>query len=472
MASHCHCSDYAHSRPAIAGDGLPSIEPGMPTPAGTGMTRRSMMLRSMGLGLAVYGAGAVTGTDAIEAAINDALGQHKVVVSVFFDGGWDNLSVLAPFGSDGRHEANLAALRPGLSGQIDRSQATVFAADPSLSWNPAAQGLRDLWNDPGVGVAVAPAIGHPDANGSHFTSRHYWEVGALDVGGSTGWMGRYLDRVGRPNVPIQGISMGGSLSPMQATSNVPVASIWDLSGYSYDYPWTWGAMSDVASAGLRGVARTATADSQLATARMVAEASFQLVDDIAAVGASTTPADSLYGADPPRIARNLRDVARLLDARVGGSALPIRCVSLQAEGGYDTHANQAGSFARDLQATGDAIKAFWTDLRQRGEDDRVVMLLWSEFGRRPAENGSGGCDHGAAGSAFVIGKNVRQGLVGEFPGLKAYGATDSGLDRQGNLRHTADFRALEAAILEQWLGTDGNAILPGISSMPRPALIG
>ncbi len=470
---HQHCQNYARSRPAVAGDGLPVIEAGMPAPAGTGLSRRSMMLRSLGMGVAVYGAGAMKAPAAVEAAINDALGEHKVVISVFFDGGWDSLSVLAPFGTDHKHEARAAELRPGLSGNaaIDRATATPFAADPSLSWHPAAGGLRDLWDDPNVGVAVAPACGYPDANGSHFTSRHFWEVGALDVGGTTGWMGRYLDRVGRADVPIQGISMGGSLSPAQATDRVPVAAISSIDDYNFWYPGIWGPMDDAATGRLRGLGRTATADPQLATSRMVAEASFQLVDDLGSSKTAPAPADGLYGTDPRGIARQLRDVARLLDTRISGAALPIRCISVNAQGGYDTHSDQTASFGEDLKANCDAIKAFWQDLRNRGEDDRVVMLVWSEFGRRPEENGSGGSDHGAAGAAFVIGKSVQQGLIGEFPGLKAHGASDSGLTQDENLRHTSDFRSIEAAILEQWLDTDAAAILPNIGGLSRPRLL-
>ena len=474
--SHQHCSNYARSRPAVAGDGLPVIEPGMPAPAGTGLTRRSMMLRSLGMGVAVYGAGAMNAPAAVEAAINDALGEHKVVISVFFDGGWDSLSVLAPFGTDHKHEARLAALRPGLSSAINKATATPFAADPSLSWNPAANSLRDLWNDPSVGVAVAPAVGYPDANGSHFTSRHFWEVGALDVGGTTGWMGRYLDRVGRPDVPIQGISMGGYLSPSQATDRVPVSAVYNIDDYNFWYPGVWGPMEDTATNRIRGLGRTATADPQLATSRMVAEASFQLVDDLGAAKAAPGTAPALYPRDAQGniqqgIAKQLSDTARLLDTRINGNALPIRCISLSAQGGYDTHSDQTATFADDLQANCDAIKAFWQDLRNRGEDDRVLMLVWSEFGRRPEENGSGGSDHGAAGAAFVIGKHVQQGLIGEFPGLKAYGASDSGLTEDENLRHTSDFRSIEAAILEQWLDTDAAAILPGLGGLGRPRLL-
>jgi uncharacterized protein (DUF1501 family) len=470
---HHHCQNYAHSRHAVAGQGLPSIEAGMPAPAGTGLTRRSMMLRSLGVGMAVYGAGAMTSAETVEAAINDAMGEHKVVVSVFFDGGWDALSVLLPYGSDHKHEARLDTLRPVLSGAgaVNRAQSSVFAADPSLSWHPGAASLRDLWDGDDVGVAVAPAVGYPGANYSHFTSRHFWEVGALDVGGTTGWMGRYLDRVGKPNVPIQGISMGGSLSPMQATNNVPVAAISNISDYRYWYPHLWGDMEATATASIRNLGRTATPDAQLATSRMVAEASFQLVDDLATTTTAPEPAPELYGPEPSDIAQQLRDVARLLDTRVSGAALPVRCVSIRAQGGYDTHSNEAEDFGNDIKANFDAIKAFWADLKARGEDDRVLMLVWSEFGRRPEENGSGGCDHGAAGTAFVIGKDVNQGLIGEFPGLNEYGTAGAGLMEDGNLRATSDFRAIQGAIVGQWLGDEPHAILPDLGSLALPTLL-
>ena len=472
---HRHCQDYARSH-ARAGAGLPPIEPGMPDPAGTGLTRRSMMLRSLGLGMAVYGAGAAARADHVEAAINDALGQHKVLVTVFVDGGWDSLSVLAPFGTDHRHEARLAELRPGLSGGIARDGASVFSADPSLSWHPAAAGLRDLWNDPSVGVAVAPAIGYSSPNYSHFTSRHFWEVGALDVGGTTGWMGRYLDRVGRPDVPIQGITMGGSLAPSLATSNVPVAAVYDIDSYRYDFRNASGRLAAAATRELRTLAAKPSGDAQRDQARLVTGASFRLVDDMGA--AATTPASPApYPTDRSHFTDSLRDTARLLGTRVGGAALPIRCVALRAHGGYDTHSTQDPSFSTNLRITTQAIKAFWADLAARGQQDRVTMLVWSEFGRRPAENGSAGCDHGAAGSAFVIGPTVRQGLIGEFPGLIANGSTGAGLQRDGNLRATSDFRGLYSALLEQWLDTDAADIVPGAGARPgagafsRPRLI-
>lgn len=460
-----HCNDYARSH-ATAGSGLPAIEAGMPLPAGTGLTRRSMLLRSLGLGMAVYGAGAMAGAERLEAAINDALGQHRVLISVFVDGGWDNLSLFAPFGL----EADLARLRPGLTGRIDRAAAVPLSADPRLSWHPAAAGLRALWDDDGMGVAIAPAIGYDDSNYSHFTSRHFWETGSTEVTGRTGWMGRYLDRVGAPNVPIQGITVGGSLSPALATSRMPVSAIWKVDGYDYWIPGSWGPNADAGNGVLRGLAAKRSGDRWLDQARLTTGAAFGLLDSVRATKPVAASAVA-YPTAPSPFITGLRDTARLLSTRVGGSALPIRCVGLRAHGAYDTHSAQEPVFTDNLRITADGIRAFWQDLTARGEDDRVVMLIWSEFGRRPAENGSAGCDHGAAGTAFVIGRQIKQGLIGEFPGLQAAGSTASGLMQDGNLRATSDFRGLYAALLEQWLGTGADGIIPDAAKFARPGLI-
>jgi uncharacterized protein (DUF1501 family) len=278
-------------------------------------------------------------------------------------------------------------------------------------------------------------------------------------------MGRYLDRVGRPDVPVQGVSMGNALSPTLATMKVPVASIYDIAGVKYEYAGAGGPLTLDAAAEIKAAALTPTGDLQLDQARLVAGASLQLSDDLAAT--ASTPATSVvYPSGSSYFVKSLKDTARLLSTRISGSALPMRCVALKAHGFYDSHSHQEPQFSTNLKLTADAIKAFWADLKARGEDDRVVMLVWSEFGRRPAENQSYGCDHGAAGTAMVIGKSVKQGLIGEFPGLKAYGSTDSGLMQDGNLRATSDFRGIYSALLEQWMGTDAEGIIPGAGLKP------
>ena len=131
---------------------------------------------------------------------------------------------------------------------------------------------------------------------------------------------------------------------------------------------------------------------------------------------------------------------------------------------YDTHDNQPQDLADGLKLTADSLLAFQRDLEARGLADRVLVHVWSEFGRRAKENGSLGTDHGAAGAGFLIGSRVNGTMIGEFPGLAK-------LDEQGNLRATSDFRGLYSALLEQWLGTDADAIIPGARKFARPKLI-
>jgi uncharacterized protein (DUF1501 family) len=144
--------------------------------------------------------------------------------------------------------------------------------------------------------------------------------------------------------------------------------------------------------------------------------------------------------------------------------LPLRCVAITAPGEYDTHSDQPQALADGLDLTARSLLAFQRDLEARGLADRVLTLVWSEFGRRAEENGSDGTDHGAAGSAFLIGTRAKGQMVGEFPGV-------ANLDDDGNLRATSDFRGVYCSLLEQWLGEDASAVIPGASSFQRPVLV-
>ncbi len=132
---------------------------------------------------------------------------------------------------------------------------------------------------------------------------------------------------------------------------------------------------------------------------------------------------------------------------------PIKCVSLNAVGSYDTHASEVETLTTNLEQTIPALVAFQRDLEARGLDQRVLIQLWSEFGRRPRENGSG-TDHGAGGVAFLIGSRVQGKMVGEFPGLGK-------LDPNENLLNTSDYRAMYAGLLGQWFQTEAGLVIPG-----------
>jgi uncharacterized protein (DUF1501 family) len=144
--------------------------------------------------------------------------------------------------------------------------------------------------------------------------------------------------------------------------------------------------------------------------------------------------------------------------------LPVHVVGLTV-GHFDTHAGEAAAMQSNLQLASDSLLAFQRDLEARGLDDRVIVHVWSEFGRRAAENASSGTDHGSAGIGFLIGSSVIGQQLGSFPGVTG------GLDANGNLMPTADFRAIQGALLAQWLDTDPTPIIPGIGAFQMPTLL-
>jgi uncharacterized protein (DUF1501 family) len=462
MPGPCRSHRQAEAARAAAGRGLPSIEPGQPAPAGTGMSRRALLGRASGLALAVYGAShlplAQLEDSVAHAAAPAAAPGGTVLVSVFLGGGLDGLGLLAPVG-----DPQYRKLRSGL---LIGDEARPFREDDRLRWHPAAEPLREL-HEQGV-LSVLPAIGYANPDQSHFTSRHYWEVGSLDHRGTTGWMGRLLDRVGDDEHPLQGLSLDGTLSPALATSRVPVAAVADPSEYSFWAHQVWGDVDDLMreSAARIGRAHAASGDPALAVAGRVAQRSMALYDQLGPVrpkdgeqGAADASPVRYPTAQDSSFPEKLRALAAML-----GAGLPLRCVAVDGPGQYDTHDRQAPTLQRNLELLSQTLRAFQADLTARGLADRVLVHVWSEFGRRAQANGSGGTDHGAAGVSLLLGSRVRGSMIGEFPGL-------SQLDRDGNLRATTDFRALYASIAEQWLGVDGAAILPDAGRVGRYVLL-
>jgi uncharacterized protein (DUF1501 family) len=450
----CSCNDFTRSQllRASAGHGLPAIEPGMPEPAGTGMDRRGFLLRGAGLALSVYGASKL-GLDQLEAGVAQAAGGTgtPVLVNVFLPGGVDSLSVLAPVG-----DARYATLRPTL--KLAGGSGTTFAEDTRLMWHPAAGGLAQLHAE--GKVSVFPAVGYDHPDQSHFTSRHFWEVGALDPSSRLGWMGRYLDVVGDTDNPLQGLALDASLAPSLASSRVPVAAISKPSDYSFGVTRVGDPVDDVMLEAYGRMGALAGGSDALAGARTVV----RQVDGVRrSLGAFVTP-NGQPGFTSP-VAYPSGDLAARLSSlgAMLAAGLPIRCVAVQGVGGYDTHSDQAATLTTNLGKTVESIVAFQRDLEARGLADRVLIQLWSEFGRRPRENGSG-TDHGAAGCAFVIGTRAKGTMVGEFPGLAT-------LDAQSNLRATSDFRTMYCSLLEQWMGVDAAQVIPGAASLGRVALV-
>ena len=251
------CSDFSrsqflHRSAAVAGRGLPSIEPGMPAPAGTGLSRRAFLLRSTGVALSIYGASRLS-PQAFEEGIAEAAAapSQPVLVSVFLEGGADALSVLAPVG-----DPLYRSLRPTLA--VDPATTTPFAEDARLPWAPCAQGLATLHGE--GKVSVMPAIGYDHPDQSHFTSRHFWEVGECSTSNRLGWMGRYLDAAGTQSNPLQGLSLDSQLGPALASNGAPVAAVDSPESYTFDSPNVWDGMATSMVGGFGSLGAPSTPD--------------------------------------------------------------------------------------------------------------------------------------------------------------------------------------------------------------------
>jgi len=407
------------------------------------------MLRA-GLGMmSVYGASKLGFRD-LQSGIASAQGsQEPIIVSVFMDGGMDALSVLAPVNDPVYRNLRKEGIR------LDEGDGPEFAEDDSLMWHPRATALDGLHR--AGKLSVLPAIGYTDPDQSHFTSRHYWEVGKLDPNLRTGWLGRLIDVIGVDDNPIQGLSLDGWLLPSLATASKPVAAI-DGSTYDLWAPGVWGEVEPLMFEAVQTMGRTGAGSGDLGrvSAGRAADQSIELRGTLEGFGEVNVP-DVYPDADHP-FCQNMSSLSAMIDGD-----LPIRCVSVSAPGGYDTHDNQGDTFADDIGITFDTLAAFQADLEARGLADRVITLVYSEFGRRPEQYGSG-TDHGAAGAAFVMGTRARGEMVGEFPGLAQ-------LDEDDNVVNTSDFRSLYCSILEQWFDIDAAQIIPGASGFARPEII-
>ena len=381
---------------AEAGRGLPRIEPGMPAPAGTGLSRRSFLLRSSAAMLAVYGASKL-GLGDLEEGIAKAAGAHRPRAGLDLPGRRHRLALGAR--ADGRRRPTHACAR---AWRCRRAPARAFAEDPRLRWNPAAEPFDDL--HAAGKMTVLPAVGYASPDQSHFTSRHYWEVGGLLPNEVTGWMGRLLDTIGTAGQPASG-TLARRLALARAGQPL-------------------GAGGGDRRALLRPLGRRASGASRRSYVRRRRRARARRAPpprtSACARPATPPPRRCSCGRSSSR-SRARRSRLRSPTPRGGraGSATasprsrrcsPPGCRSAAPRSrrpatSTPTTTRPRASTPTSSDAT-DTIAAFQADLEARGLADRVITLVWSEFGRRPEENDSG-TDHGAGGAAYVIGTQVR-----------------------------------------------------------------
>lgn len=425
--------------------------------AGGGLTRREVIGAGLGGALAIWAGREMGAGDVLAAAEAQAASAPgaPVLVTVFLPGGCDLLDTLIPVGQYGRY----ADLRPGTKlGDPPLLGATGLAVHPALA-EGAGGGVKGLFEAGKVGFL--PGIDYANPDLSHFHSRHFWETGLITDRAAAGWLGRWLDRNGSRENPLQGLTLGSTLSPVLSTASAPVAALESPRDVGLDI---WGVDEQPRRRMLAAWEQLAAGRDRRAGPAAVREAALLAKR----VGDRLAPYAEQDGKDPlaPPVAYPEEDGFGVRLSRIAAliaQPLGVRVVAVQADGEFDTHDNQPEDLAAGLRSVSQSLAAFQADLEARGVADRVLTLVWSEFGRRPKGNESSGTDHGAGGIAWVQGTRAAPGILTDYPSLTS-------LDRDDNLRVTVDFRKVYASLIEGWLGTAADEVIPRAGAYGRLTL--
>lgn len=369
-----------------------------------------------------------------------------ILVILQLAGGNDGLNTLVPFSDDAYRRA-----RPGLA--IKNS----LKINDAVGLHPRLTGLRGLYDD--GHLSIVQGVGYPNPNRSHFRSTEIWQT-ASDAGEieSHGWIGRFFDSCCKGEDPCVGVSIG-SQTPQAFAADEPV-------GISFSNPEQFRFASENSSdpaaaeeffrsmneqgvdtneGGSIGMLQGTPSGGQGDTMDFLRRTALDAQMSSDKVLEITRKSKSPVSYPSNNLASSLNLVARLI-----GGGLPTR-VYYVAQGGYDTHSNQEGTHDRLMGELDSALAAFTADLKAQGNFNRVVLMTFSEFGRRVAENGSGGTDHGAAAPLFVAGGAVKAGLYGKMPSLTEL--------YNGDVVHNVDFRSVYATVLKDWLKVPVEPIL-------------
>lgn len=360
-----------------------------------------------------------------------------VFVVVQMAGGNDPLNTLVPH-SDPVYQA----VRP----RIRLAPSQTLRVDARYGLHPSLTNLH-RYLDSGK-LAIVQGVGYPNPDLSHFNSMDYWNRASL-VPKATGWLGDTLDQLyASERTPLlHSLAIGSELPPAFESGSVTTPALLNAETFAFPYH----AADPADDTAQRAAFPVLLAPVGAANADFVANIGSVLLQDSTAIqtaAASYRPSVLYPDGD---LASGLKLVATVISANIGP-----RLFWVTQGGSYDTHDSQRGLQGQDglLGELDAAVGAFYEDLRGHGQAERVLLMTWSEFGRRVEENGSAGTDHGAASLLFVLGSRVRGGLFGSPLSL-----TD--LDPDGNLKYTTDFRQVYASILSRWIDTDPVPILNG-----------
>ena len=367
--------------------------------------------------------------------------KDPVIVVLQLTGGNDYLNTVIPY-NDPHYRDN----RPAVGVAEDR----ILKINDNVGFHPEMAPMQRLY-DQGK-VAIINGVGYANSPRSHFRSMDIWHTCEPDKLGTEGWLGRVTKDLdpNKENV-VTTVSFGPSLPRALALPGVPVACVDDLD--------TFGMLPTISET----EQRTKILDRFTRLYSPTIGSGF-VMDYLGQTGLDSLKAADILKVAPGKynstveypdtpLARKLRGIAQVDIADLGTRILYCD------HGSFDSHSNQVGMHDKLWHDVSSAVESFFDDLRENNAGENVIMLLFSEFGRRVHDNGSG-TDHGAAGAAFVIGEGVKGGEYGEYP------STNTEDLEQGDLVPNTDFRSVYTTIAENWMGLDANPLVGGTFEKP------
>jgi uncharacterized protein (DUF1501 family) len=405
--------------------------------------RRAFLKASVSTGLVAWGLTAprfLARTAAALPALDNSGDRDSILVVVQLTGGNDGLNTVIPF-----KDPLYAKYRPTL--KIAPKDVRKLTDDVGL--HPGLAALAELFerNE----LCVVQGVGYPNPDQSHFRSMDIWQGGSTAEHIAEGWLGKALSRMKAGGQGFHCAS-GNEEAPLALVGpGVKVPSLTRIEDYQLKVLASSGQDRARQKQIIEEAARLEGGQGDLLDfvkrTAVNTYASSKRLQEIAKAYEPKVP------YPPTGLAERLKLAAQLIDADLGARVFYV------AIDGFDTHANQAAAHGNLLTEVSEAMSAFYRDLSARGHKDRVLMMTFSEFGRRARENGSQGTDHGSAAPMFLVGAKVKAGVVGKHPSLEKL--------EDGNLAHHTDFRGVYAAVLDHWLGVRHQDVL-GKTYDPAP----
>jgi uncharacterized protein (DUF1501 family) len=398
-------------------------------------SRRDFLIRSSGFVTvsAMVPRWAVKGARMFEESVG-AANPNRTLVVLELMGGNDGLNTIIPFTD---------SLYPTLRSRIGIPTGSVLQLDAKQGMNPVMTGLKSLWD--AKRVALVTNVGYPNSSLSHFQSRDIWHTADPTLAQRFGWLGRWADSVlaGNGN-PLSCTAISQSLPRTLLAEHVGVPTFLSLASYQFQTDGSFpGDHTNQVTAFLAQNGAEYEIENTPSTVSGVGQDAISSSDILQTVGTGYVS----MGAYPDNsLGTGLQLIAQIINANLGARILYI------TYGGFDNHSGEDQDHDPLLTDVSDSIKAFFDDLDGHSKSHDVLLMTWSEFGRRAQDNGSNGTDHGTSAPHFVVGDAVVSGIHGDPPDL-------AHLDNNGNLSIQNDFRSYYGTILSDWLGADSAAIL-------------